>query len=347
MFKYKGIIFLIIFFIIVGSSIIFVSINNDFRRNLFDKFFNGYNLYQTFKMSKNIYSRDFSSASKQIIAYIDFSKKISKGKNSMLKGIFQVTELISSKAYTQKNFNDMQDVYIKINEITEDIYQNHIWLARALIDDDIDKSVQHFKKAIKLASSNENAYREIVRLFYNNNQGSNLINIYCKNYFNDFGTGISKNEGFLYDERKFFFGSSSEFAISLNDNKKLYAHFIGNIGEYNNYNIALEKNQNINQIDIYKNFFPGSKISINNLVLVSNNKEFEINFKDVISYGLFSYIYDQSDSELVILNTNDKSDVIKINFLKDYKNISNISFGLRLDRLPIISNNICFSLNEN
>ena len=40
----------------------------------------------------------------------------------------------------------MQDVYIKINEITEDIYQNHIWLARALIDDDIDKSVQHLKK---------------------------------------------------------------------------------------------------------------------------------------------------------------------------------------------------------
>ena len=83
----------------------------------------------------------------------------------MLRGIFQVTELISSKAYTQENFNDMQEVYIKINEITDDIYQNHIWLARALTDDDLDKSVQHFKKAIKLASSDENVYREIVRLF--------------------------------------------------------------------------------------------------------------------------------------------------------------------------------------
>ncbi len=347
MFKYKGKIFIIILLILVCSSIIFVSIDNHIRRNLFNKFLNGYNVYQTYKMSKNIYNRDFRSASKQILAYINFSQKISKGKNSMLKGIFQVTELISLKAYTQNNFNEMQEVYIKINEMTDDIYQNHIWLARALIDDDLDKSVHHFKKAIRLASSNESAYREIVRLFYNSSKGSNLINIYCKNYFNDFGNGISKNEGFLYDEKKFFYGSSSEFAISINNNNKVYPNFISNIGEYNNYNITLEKNENINQIDIYKNFFPGSKISINNLVLVSNNKEFEINFRNVITYGLFSYIYDQSSNEIVILNTNDKSDIIKINFLKDYKNISNIIFDLRLDRLPIISNNICLSLNEN
>ncbi len=346
MFKYKGKIFLITLLIIVCSSIIFVAINNDFRRNLFNKFLSGYNLYQTFKMSKNVYNRDFSSASKQILAYIGFSQKISKGKNSMLKGIFQVTELISLKAITQNHFNEMQEVYIKINEMTDDIYQNHIWLARALIDDDIDKSVHHFKKAIRLASSNESAYREIVRLFYNNKKGGNLINIYCKNYFNDFGSGTSKNEGFLYDEKKFFFGSSSEFAISINNNK-VYPNFISNIGEYKSYNITLEKNENINQIDIYKNFFPGSKISINNLVLVSDNKEFEINFKDVITFGLFSYIYDQSNNEIVILNTNDKSDIIKINFLKDYKNVSNIIFDLKLDRIPIISNNICPSLNEN
>ena len=151
MFKYKGIIFFITTLILVSSSIVFILFNDNFRRNLFNKFFSGYGLYQTFKMSKNVYDRDFVSAEKQILSYINISQKISKGKNSMLKGIFQVTELISSKAYTQKDFNDMQEVYIEINEITDDIYQNHIWLARALLDDDLDKSIFHFKKAIKLA----------------------------------------------------------------------------------------------------------------------------------------------------------------------------------------------------
>ena len=62
---------------------------------------------------------------------------------------------------------------------------------------------------------------------------------------------------------------------------------------------------------------------------------------------MFSYIYDQSKNEIIIFNANDKSDIIKFNFLKNYKNISNISFNLKLVRLPIISNNICLNLDEN
>ena len=79
----------------------------------------------------------------------------------------------------------------------------------------------------------------------------------------------------------------------------------------------------------------------------NDNEEFKINLDDVIAHSLFSYIYDQSKNEIIIFNTSDKSDIIKINFLKNYKNISNISFNLKLVRLPIISNNICLNLNEN
>ena len=57
----------------------------------------------------------------------------------MLQGILDVTELVTSKAYTQEEFNILENVYIRINEITEDIYKNHVWLARALSDDDLEK----------------------------------------------------------------------------------------------------------------------------------------------------------------------------------------------------------------
>ncbi len=347
MFKYKGIFFLITLFILISLTIIFISIDKDFRRNLFNKFVNGYTLYQTFKMSKNVYDRDFENASKQIINYINFSQKISKGKNSMLKGIFQVTELISSKAYTQENYNDMQIVYEKINEITDDIYQNHIWLARSLADDDLDKSMFHFNKAIKLASSNENAYREIVKLFYKNKNYKNLINKYCTNYFSDLGGGVTKNEGFLYDEKKFFYGSSSEFAITTNESgERLYTQFISDNGKYINYKFILDGNENINNITIYKNFFPGSKISIKNFILY-NNDNFEINFNEIVVYGLSSYILNQSKNEIIVIKANDSSEVIKIDLINTYKNINKISFNLKIDRLPIISQNICNNKNEN
>jgi hypothetical protein len=58
----------------------------------------------------------------------------------MLPGIIESTDLITSKAYTQDEFNKMQSVYVRIDEITDDVYKNHIWLARALSDDDIEKS---------------------------------------------------------------------------------------------------------------------------------------------------------------------------------------------------------------
>ena len=76
-----------------------------------------YKLYQTHIISGHIHYRDFSRASEQILKYIEFTQKISKGKNSMLQEIVDVTELVTSKIYTQDEFNDMESVYIKINEI--------------------------------------------------------------------------------------------------------------------------------------------------------------------------------------------------------------------------------------
>ena len=99
--------------------------------------------------------RDFNAASDRILKYIEFSQKFSSGKNVMLEGIIDSTYLITSKALTQEDFNLMQDVYIKINEISDDIYINHIWLARAYSDDDIKKSKKHLNKALELSKSSE------------------------------------------------------------------------------------------------------------------------------------------------------------------------------------------------
>ena len=91
-----------------------------------------------------MFYRDFSVI-EQILKYIEFTQKISKGKNSMLQEIVDVTELATSKIYTQDEFNDMERVYIRINEITDDIYKNHVWLARSLSDNQSKSIYKTFK----------------------------------------------------------------------------------------------------------------------------------------------------------------------------------------------------------
>ena len=347
MLKNKGIIFLGVITFVLILPIIFLSLDTKLRRDVYNKWLSGYQLYQYHTIGKHVHNRDFDSASKQILKYIEFSQKFSKGKNSLLQGIFSVTELISSKAYTQKEFNELEEVYLKINEVTEDIYKNHIWLARALSDDDLNKSIRHLNKALRLSNSSEEAYREIIRLFSKDKKITNLMSNYCTNYFRDLGGGTLKRESIPYDERKFFFGSSSIFAISVNDQKsKVYPKFISNLNESHSYDFILDNTIDLNQINISKNFYSGSKVSIKNLVLI-NKKKNSVKFSDITAQSFFSYILNQSNEEITFMNVNNKSDILKLNLNNTYNDIIRISFDLKLERLPLISELECKNINEN
>ena len=321
--------------------IIYLAFDPKLRRHSFNKFVGAYDLYQYHKMGKHVHNRDFNSASKHILKYINFSQKISMGKNNMLQRIVDITELITSKAYTQKNFNEMEDVYIKIDEITDDIYKNHVWLARALSDDDIDESIKHLNKALRLSKSSEEAYREIIRLFSKNEKIINLMDSYCKNYFVDFGGGTTNREGISYDSRNFFYGSNSTFAISQNNlNSKLNPRFISGMNKYHKYDFIFKEANDLNQFNIFKNFFVGSKVSFKNIVL-HNDIQNIINLDNIIIHSLSSYIINQSNEEIVFLNTSDQDDILKFNLKKTYNDINKITLDLKLERLPLVSKLEC------
>ncbi len=293
------------------------------------------------------YYRNFELASDRILKYIDFSQKFSSGKNSMLEGIIDSTELISSKAYSQEEFNLMQDVYIKINEITDDIYKNHIWLARAYNDDDIEKSKEHLIKALELSKSSEEAYREIIRIFSDNRELNDLIKKYCHDYFKEFaGTSVGRIAT-AQSENNFFESSISNFAISKNgDYKKLYPKSIVSFNNYEKYEFIFEKEENINQFEILKNFFPGSKISIKN-VRVFNDKNNKLNLENLVIHSLGSYIVNQTNDEVVFFAGNLKNDILKFNLSKEFLKINKITLDLKLERLSLSNNAICNNLDEN
>ena len=332
--------------LIIILFIAYFTFDSSLRRYVYTKFIGGYKLYQYHTVGGHVFNRDFNSASKQILKYIEFSQKISKGKNSMLQGIFDVTDLATSKAHTQAEFNAMESVYIRINEITDDIYKNHIWLARSLSDNDLKQSINHLNKALRLSKSSEEAYREIIRLFSKNKKLTNLMNSYCVNYFNDFAGG-TMNRTSSQDSKNFFYGSNAIFAISRDDDYlKLNPKFISNMNEYHTYDFIFQKAKDINEFNILKNFFAGSKVSIRNIVL-HNNKINEILLKNLIIHSSSSYILSQSSEEIIFLNTNNDSGILKFNFKTQYNDIIRITLELKLEKLPIVSESVCSNLNEN
>ena len=214
--------------------------NSDLRRNLMYKVVGGYNLYNYIIIRGDIKNRDFKSASDKILKYIKFSQSISKGKNTMLQGIYDITELTSSKMYSQKEFNQMEKVYVEIDKITKDIYKNHVWLARSLKDNDLEKSFFHLNKAIDLVKSDEFAYREIISIYFSTSTDKNFISLYCNNYFDEY-EGSLKSRNFNN-----FFKDNQKFSIILNDSfKKTYTRDLETLENFINYEFFFESKRKL------------------------------------------------------------------------------------------------------
>ena len=118
--------------------------------------------------------------------------------------------MASKNAKTQNDFNDLQGVYLKLLEIDPDIYMVHIWLAKALKDDDENKSVEHLLKAISLSPVSEEAYREMIFIFKDNDDAK-LLERYCNDYRYSFLGVVVKYKGFNY------INDLSKFSITINN----------------------------------------------------------------------------------------------------------------------------------
>ena len=344
----KKIIFLYFVVLSIFISISFLALNKNLRNYIFSKSIGGYKLIVYHSVAGDVYNRDFKSAAKRIINYIENTQNFSKGKNNMLQGILDMTELASSNAFKQEEFNDLESVYFRINEITDDIYINHVWLARSLSDDDIEKSHFHLRKALRLSKSSESAYREIVRLFGESNDSKLFINNYCRDYFISLSNGAEVERlGTARDKRNFFNGDNSIFAISLNnDIENLYSKLIYDSKSFHNYEIIFENEKQLERISIIKKFFKTSKISIKDLIIY-NDKVNKIKLNKIIVKSSFSYVLSEFDNELIFLSVNENNDVLDFIFPNIYNNIKKISLKIKFEKLPLTTSFVCEKINEN
>ena len=320
--------------ILVFSSLYF-SFNHDLRRDTYKRIIAFVDLYKFLSIKRSIGKKDFKLVAKKIDKYIDLSQKVSTGKNSVTQSIYDITLLASKNAKTQNDFNDLQGVYLKLLEIDPDIYMVHVWLAKALKDDDENKSVEHLLKAISLSPVSEEAYREMIFIFKDNDDAK-LLERYCNDYkYSFFGGGV-KDKGFKY------INDLSKFSITINNEEEtFYPKTISKLDEMIEYDFSILEKKNLNSLKIYNNFPPGTKINIGYVILDTGEKN-EIKNEEIVFFSKNSYIlFDSSLKTTEIIKVNYEDDIITLEFNKEFSLIKKIILTMKISRLNLVSNSVC------
>ena len=338
--KTKVILIFIFSFLLVIIS--YFTFNENIRRTALTYIFVTHDYFQLKRLTSDLQNRDFSNVSKKIINYIDTSKKFSSEKSYMIPGIYNSIELAVSKAIEQEDYNFLEKPLIMFVNMEPNLYKPNVWLARALSDNDYDKSVSLLKHAISISPSESDAYREILRIAQIYNK-KDLINEYCNNYFISQIGGNTDDFDFGY-----IFNSSNlkKFAIkfkSKNYDNNFYFNSGIQLEKFVNYEFFPKESLKINGIDLYFSFLPGIKIIIKELILYTKSGKKIISSNNLLVTTNSSYIEENLD-QISVHSIKQGDEVIRISFKENETNndkIEKIELKINFKKMKLSNNLYC------
>ena len=337
--KTKLILIIIISFLLILIS--YFTFNENIRRKTLTYFFVTHDYYQLKSLTYDLQNKNFSNVSKKIINYINISKKFSSEKSYMIPGIYNAIELAVSKAIDQEDFNHLEKSLIEFVNMEPRLYKPNVWLARALSDNDYEKSLILLKKAISISPSEEDAYREILRLAQENSNNE-LTNKYCNIFFKSQlgGNTDDFDYGYLFDSNNL-----KKFAIKIiskKSDKNFYYHSGIQLENLLNYEFILKEPSDINGINLYFSFLPGINIIIKELILYTKDNKEIIPSKNLIITSNSSYIVG-NDAQISIFSLKQGDEIIRISFKKKpyFKQIERIQLRINFKKMKLTNNLYC------
>ena len=331
--KYILLIFFLIFFIVLAS----LTFKSDLRRSIFHKIITVHDFYQLKSITKHVQTRDFSMASKHLLNYIEISKKISKGKSRMLIGVYDVANLVASKASSQKDFNLLEEVFFKLVELDPNLYKARVWLARAVSDTDYKSSLMHLEKAMKISPASEEAYREGIRIAQER-QDINLAQKFCSKYIEaQLGGNAPRHYGN-------YFGASSirkmaaEFSPE-SENPIYYSHGGIQLNNFQNYEFVPTSPVDMNGINLYFSFLPGIRVYIKEIFIYSSGEIIKIPIQDFTVSSKSAYIDYNNDENLSFLLVNGEDEILRLRHKNIFKSVEKVIIEINFSRM-IFSNKL-------
>lgn len=335
--KLKYITILIIFLILVLLT--FFALGQDSRRTIISRVLVLHNIYRIQSLTHGLQVRDFTIVSKKLNDYIEFSKKFSEGRTYMFPGIYEATELSVARALTQSDYNELENIFEKLLEFDDRIYKLHVWYARAVSDENIEKAFKHIDTAIEISPSQDNAYRLALLLAQKSND-KNLANSYCIKYNEAFlGGHMPKHFPTLFDSY-----NNQRFSIKANQfDSKESLNFINSsfvINSEKKYEFILRSPLNLNGFNMY--FSP-----LNNLILKFKEIEYFINGetrildpKNLSLTSNHSFIIDKEDGSFEILITKMKDEVLRLRH-DNLNLVEKINISMQLKKMNFVNSNLC------
>ena len=334
--------FLIIIFSFLLILISYYTFNENIRRKTLTYFFVTHDYYQLKRITTDLQNKDFVNVSKKIVEYINISKKFSSEKSYMIPGIYNAIELAVSKAIDQEDFNYLEEPLTELLNMEPRLYKPNVWLARALSDNDFNESLKLLKKAISLSPSQEDAYREILRIGQKIGN-KKITNEYCNIFFKSQIGGNTDDIDFGY-----LFGSNNlkRFAIKIvskKNDKNFYYHSGIQLENVLDYEFIPKQALDVNGINLYFSFLPGINIIIKEITLYNKNNNEIIPSKDLIITSNSSFLNDD-DKHVSILSLKQGDEIIRISFKNKklpFKKIEKIKLRMNFKKMKLTNNLFC------
>jgi len=328
--KYFILVFLLLFVLVISIF----TFDSSLRRTLLTYTFVTHDYYQLKRLTYDLQVRNFDSISKKLNNYMYVSKKFSKEKSFMLPGIYEAFDLVMTHANDQQEFNYLENSLIKFVDMAPELYKPKVWLAKALSDNDYMKSIKLLDQAITLSPTQEDAYRELIKIAQKNDNffiAKKYCEIYPKsqiggnqklNFYGSFGSYNLKKFAIKFDNN--------------NDDNLLYYHEGIKIDNFYKYEFVPQRPLNAKGLNLYFSFLPGINIQIKNITFYSKNINKTIDANKMLFSSKYSY-FEKKNEFLSILSLNEKEDVVKLIFNQDMIK-SNINLFNSIDKIEILMN---------
>ena len=328
----------ILIFFLLFLFLTFLALSSENRRSVISKVLVLHDFYRIKTLTYGLQIRDFSLLSKKLDRYIEFSKKFSIGKTYMFPGIYEATELVVSRALTQDDYNQIENVLKKLLEFDNRIYKFHVWYARAVSDNDYQKALKHIDIAIQISPSENDAYREALYIAQNLNDKT-LADNYCKIY----------KEAFLGGSKPLHFGTifdsynNQNFALNANKVKKNNLNLINSnfvLNKNKNYEFILDEKTDLNGVDLYFTPINNLIVKINKIEYFSNEKKYSIDSNDLSITSNHSFIIEKNDETFEVLISQMKEELLRLRH-QVLNKIDKLNITMEIKKSNITNSNFC------
>ena len=334
-------IFKIILIIIIPINILFLIIfyNGNLRYNLTRIVAEGGNIITEKRLFRAIENRNFLQGVDLLNKQLNRTQKLSPGNNTLLKSLFKNIKYSFNSTVSIEDKDYFESFLKRMVEKYPDTYSLRVWYAQTLQNNDPDEVYKQLDSAIKIISSDPQAYRIGIRNAFIN-QDDEKLKFYCNAYH--------KNQlgGIKYGEMSWNFYGIGLRALLLelneNNNKIFIRHNGLSISKSKKYEFLIPNNINIeNSIKLHLATADGIKLTLNGLVFYSEgNKTYEYSEKKLSFSTENSYVDDDGS---ILLSFKEKPEIIEV-FIDNFNekiNADKIILDLSFEKLNMSSLNIC------